>query len=87
MLNRADGSVVGLSDPGFDGFAVTPLDSGDLPAVTRALWIGTGGDVSVVMAGGNVLTFKSVASGSVLPVQVSRVKLTGTTALHIVGLI
>lgn len=87
MLNRADGSVVGLSDPAFDGFVIVPSDSVGLEGMTRALWIGTGGDLTVETGGGTILMFKNVASGSILPVQVTKVFVTGTTALNMVGLV
>ena len=72
MLNRSDASVVGLSDPAFDGFAVTPADGADLGQVTRALWIGTGGSLVVVMAGGTTLTLANIPSGNMIPIQIGR---------------
>jgi len=65
--------------------AVTPGDSTDIP-VTRALYIGTTGDVAVRMADDeNSVTFTAVAVG-IFPIQVSRVLSTGTTASNIVAL-
>lgn len=65
--------------------AVTKSDSTIIP-VTRSLYIGTTGDVSVTMADGNpTIVFKNVPSGSVLPIQVSQV-LNATTAADIVAL-
>ena len=43
------------------------------------LYVGSGGDVDVVTAGGDTVTFAGVQSGSFLPVHVVRV-LTGTSA-------
>lgn len=68
-------------------FAVTPSDSADINA-TRALYIGAAGDVAVVMADdASEVTFVGVTAGAILPVRVSRVKATGTTATSIVGLL
>lgn len=68
--------------------AVTPNDSTDLTNVSRALWVGTGGalNLAVIMQNGATVTFNNVASGTLLPVRVSRVKSTGTTVSNIVAL-
>lgn len=66
--------------------AVTPSDSTVLPT-TRALYIGTAGNVAVVMADDqNSVTFVAVMAGSILPVQVTKVLATGTTASNIVAM-
>jgi len=49
------------------------------------LYVGVGGDVSVITAGGDNVTFAGVQSGSFLPVHVIRV-LTLTTASKIIAL-
>ncbi len=68
-------------------FAVVPHDTQDLPNVTKALFIGEGGDVVLVPAsGGAGVTFRNLASGSILDVQVRAVRATGTSAGAIVGL-
>jgi hypothetical protein len=77
----------GLSGPASHAFAVTPDDGTDLAVVTRGLYVGTGGDVSLVLKGDAVpVTFVGVAGGTVLPLRVTRVRATGTTAADIVGL-
>ena len=64
-------------------------------AFTRGLYIGSGGDVSVEMAGDGTPTggltdatvvFVTVLSGTILPISVTRVNATGTTATSIVAL-
>lgn len=70
----------------YKGVAVTSSDSTVLP-VTRALLVGTGGDVAVVFTdAGSAVTLKNIASGSILPVQVTKVMSTNTTATDIVAL-
>lgn len=67
--------------------AVTPNDTTDLPTYARALFIGTAGNISVIPVNNDdaaPVTLK-VAAG-VLPVQVRRVRATGTTAADIVAL-
>jgi hypothetical protein len=44
------------------------------------LYIGTGGDVTVTTAGGDIVTFVAVQNGSFLPVQVLKVWDSGTSA-------
>lgn len=64
--------------------AVTPSNTVGF-SECRSLYVGTGGDVSAVCAGSTVV-FVGVQGGSVLPVQVTRVNATGTTASNIVAL-
>lgn len=72
--------------PATGGLAVTPSDTVSVATPFRALYVGVTGNVSVLMLGGNVLTFLSVPSGSVLPVSGSRVNATLTTATSIIAL-
>jgi hypothetical protein len=65
---------------------VTPSDTADLANVSRYLWVGTGGNVVVITKGGQTVTLTSVPNGSLLPLCVSRVKSTSTTASNIVAL-
>lgn len=68
-----------------DAFAVTASDATVIRA--EALYVGTGGNVAVVTRKGTTVTFSSVPSGSILPVAVTKVNSTNTTASGIVGLI
>lgn len=65
--------------------SVTLSDSADIPN-TRSLFIGVGGNIQVTMADGQTVVFKNVNTGSVLPVQATRVWTTNTTATDIVAL-
>lgn len=77
--------MAGLTDPAFGAFAVTKSDSTVLAGV-RALYIGVTGDVAVMPRGSSTaVTFKAVPVG-ILPVQVSKVMSTNTTATDIVAL-
>lgn len=65
--------------------AVTKSDSTILET-TRALYIGVTGDVAVIMAdGGSAVTFTAVPVG-LLPVQVTKVMSTNTTATNIMAM-
>lgn len=63
---------------------VTLSDTVEIP-VTRALYVGVGGDIAVTMADGQVVTFVGVPTGVVLPIQVSKV-MAATVATSILAL-
>jgi len=63
---------------------VTKSDTVEIP-VTRALYVGVGGDIAVTMADGQVVTFVGVPTGVVLPIQVSKV-MAATAATSILAL-
>lgn len=44
------------------------------------LYVGGAGNVSVVTIGGDTITFSAVPAGTILPIQVDRLRATGTTA-------
>lgn len=68
--------------------AVTTHNTNTLPdGPCRALFIGTGGDVSLVAAADDqVVLFKNLPDGSTLDVAAKVVRTTGTTAADIVAL-
>lgn len=66
--------------------AITKSDATSY-APTRGLYVGGTGDVAVTMAGdGGDVTFSSVPAGTILPIRVTRILSTGTTATSIVAL-
>jgi hypothetical protein len=78
---------LGLTQAAYDAAAVTPSDTLDLTTVTRWLYIGGAGNLAVVMFGtGTNLTLTGLLAGTLLPMRVSRVKATGTTATNILAL-
>ena len=72
--------------PARGGVSVTPNDTTELTQVSRALYIGQGGDVSLTLADGDTLILEAVPAGSVLPVRAATVRATGTTAAAIIAL-
>lgn len=72
--------------------AVTPSDTTDIPNPANGpntgcvLYIGNGGNVRVLTAGGDDVVFVGVASGTFLPVNVLRVFSTNTGASQIIAL-
>ena len=75
-----------LDAPAFDGFAITPSDTVDFDTVCRAIYIGTGGDISFIAASGNTVVLKNTVAGTVMPFRMKRINSTGTTAADLVGL-
>lgn len=65
---------------------IVPSDAGNLVNAIRQLYVGTGGDVTVIDAFGNTVTHKNAPGGGYLgPFCVVQVKATGTTATDLVG--
>lgn len=78
MSNRADPA---------SGFSVvTPSDSASLATPSRALFVGTAGNIAVHGGQGQTVLFKNVAAGTILPVVATKVMSTNTTAADIVAL-
>ncbi len=65
---------------------VVPATLETLAIPGAVLYIGTGGNVKVDTVSGDTVTFKNVADGSVLAVQVKKVYNTGTSAGDIIAL-
>lgn len=71
--------------PAHGAVVVTPSDVTIIPT-TRFLYIGGAGNVAAVMADGQSVVFTATQVGQVLPVQVTQVLSTGTTATAILAL-
>lgn len=68
-------------------FAIVPSDSEPLPLATKAIYVGTAGDVTLrSVAGAEDVVFRNLPDGAVLDVRVIAVRATGTTAADIVAL-
>lgn len=86
MSENFQGRADQFSAPARRGFAIAASDAADLPAETRAIYVGTGGDLALVLASGDQITLAGIAGGMLLPVRARRVIATGTTASQLVGL-
>lgn len=67
--------------------AVTPHDTNELEFVAKALFVGTGGTISIIAQEDTAAVSLTVATGSIVPVRAKLVRATGTTATGIVALI
>lgn len=73
-------------DPAQNAFAVTPSDT-TVISTTRALYVGAAGNVAVLMNGDtSAVTFVGCQTGQILPLAVTKVMSTNTTATSIVGI-
>lgn len=76
----------GLTSPATDAFAIEPSDEVALASATRALYVGGGGDATVQMLSGGVVTLRNLQGGTVYPIRITQVMLSETTATDLVGM-
>lgn len=72
------------SVPSRSGFVVTPDDETEFRR-TKGIWVGGAGNMAVTMADGTAFMISGIQAGSLLPISVTQVRATGTTATLIVG--
>lgn len=68
-----------------DAVAITTSDTVNLARVTDGIWVGGAGIVVAVFPGGKTVNFTCVA-GQLLPIRVTRVNATTTSATLLVAL-
>lgn len=77
----------GLTAPAEETFAISPDDNAELPQITKAIYVGDGGDVTLRASRSDIDTvFRNLPTGAILDVRVSAVRATGTTASNLIGL-
>ena len=76
----------GLESPAERAVAITGNDSTDLTVFPRAIYVGGAGNVKVTTIGGDTVTFSGALAGTIIPVRVTRVFSTDTTATNLLGL-
>lgn len=79
-------SVVSNPNPAEYAAAVTTSDSTNFDNLTRGIYIGGAGNVSVYLDDGTTVLFKGAVAGSIIPVRAKRINSTATTATDIVAL-
>ncbi len=77
---------VTLTSPATNASPVTPSDTQPLAFVSRAIYVGQTGDVSVEMQSGQIVTFQNVQGGTILALRTLKIRQTGTSALGIVAM-
>tara|TARA_R110000823_G_scaffold53025_5_gene130980 strand:+ start:2937 stop:3206 length:270 start_codon:yes stop_codon:yes gene_type:complete len=73
--------------PACNSASVTPSDESELAFLTRGLYVGVSGNVSVKLRDDSTaVVFVGVAEGTILPLQVKQVMATNTTSTNIIAL-
>lgn len=68
-------------------YAVTPSDSSNLSSPTRAIYVGSGGDINVTPLDSSAVILYNVPAGSTLFLSASKVSSTDTSASNIVAFV
>ena len=75
------------TSPAQDGYAITPSDTANFASPFRAIYVGVGGDITLVTMGGTTLLFVGVPQGAILPQSGVRVNATATAATSLIGMV
>ncbi len=82
MVDTFDSHSTSITAPPSNALSVTPSDTADLPFVSRAVYVGTPGDLRVLTQGGQDITYKGLSGTKIL--RIERIFATGTTAADII---
>jgi hypothetical protein len=80
---KAYGLELNYASDDFDTFATADLNdtlTDVLPCITRRIYVGTAGDLSVLLRSGATKTITAIADGTVLELCVVKILATDTTA-------
>lgn len=86
MSDEFSGHETGLTTPAVRAADIVPSDSVALPVASRAIYVGTAGNVRIRLVSGDLVTLTNVQAGSFYPIRVAQVLATGTTAAGLVAL-
>ncbi len=65
---------------------VTPHNTTTLTYVSRAIYVGVGGDITALMLDGTTVLFAAVPQGTTLPIRCQRINSTATTATTMISM-
>lgn len=87
MADKLQYSADAATSPARNASAVTPHATNALANVTKGLYVGGAGDIACRLIDDSAdVTFVGVPAGAVLPIRVSHVRVSGTTATNILAL-
>ena len=88
IKTATEAAQASLADMVYGTAVAIDISSGNHSSLSHnALYVGTGGNVKVNMGtSGSGITFSNVASGQILPIQITQVYQSGTTASNMVAL-
>ena len=88
IKTATEAAQASLADMVYGTAVAIDISSGNHGSLSHnALYVGTGGNVKVNMGtSGSGITFSNVASGQILPIQITQVYQSGTTASNMVAL-
>lgn len=75
-----------LTSPATGAEPVAPSDTNTLSEVSRMIYVGQTGDLSVEMPSGQIVTLQNIQGGNIIPVRTLKIRQTGTTAIGIVAM-
>jgi hypothetical protein len=85
--NRNSASSIAGLGPATGVVAVTADDTTKIATGIRGLYVGSAGNVSVLMEDGTTGIFVAVPAGTIIPGRMARVNATNTTAGSFLGLL
>lgn len=84
MADPFQSAFSSVSDPGTRATTIVPSDTTDLADVPKGVYVGTGGDITMIGVGAPAaapgVVWKNVPSGALIPFRPRRILATGTTA-------
>ena len=87
MTDRFANNGDSMNAPAFRDFDITPHATDPLAEVTRAIYVGSGGNLVVKLVdSGSDRTYVAVPTGTILPVRATHVRAT-STAGSLVGMV
>jgi len=73
--------------PAQDCFSIAPDDNAELSKITKAIYVGSAGDVVIRASRAEAdVVFRNVPGGYILDVRASAIRANGTTATDLIGL-
>lgn len=87
FIDPFDSAGDSLIAPAKDAFAIVPSDNNDIAKGTKAIYVGSGGDITARLVNSDQdVIFRNVEAGSIIALRLRAVRAGGTTASDLIGL-